>query len=172
MKKLTIILAMLSMSLDTHAENLIRGFLNKLKTTSDTHPGLKRSYVGDSGLFFYKLPGNQQAAPNRVEVSTEQGTKYDPQAIAAAIKWQQSQSKDVINKHEQTKETGHAADVNERDTLYGKDSPLQNDEVIQAWREADEAQKRLEEHRAYMERVRKARKKVEHSKTADTSISN
>lgn len=78
--------------------------------------------------------------------------------------------KDVINKHEETKEAANTAVKQEIATLYGEGSPLQDQEVVSAWSEYEQAKKRLEDHREYMEKVRKSRKNVEQSKRATTGI--
>ena len=77
---------------------------------------------------------------------------------------------DMINKHNETKEAANPAVKQEIATLYGEGSPLQDQEVVSAWSEYEQAKKRLEDHREYMEKVRKARKNVEQSKRATTGI--
>ena len=73
----------------------------------------------------------------------------------------------VISKNPVSEEAGTEADVHEKDVLYGKDSPLRDDAVVDAWANAREAQKRLDDHRVYMDKVLKARKIKEAAKKAD-----
>ena len=77
---------------------------------------------------------------------------------------------DVIDKNPQTEELVKRAKKNEKQVMYGNGSPLQDQEVIAAWDRYHEAQKRLEDHRAYMERVRKSRKQIEHKARETASV--
>lgn len=78
--------------------------------------------------------------------------------------------KRVIDKHRESDETAAKAVSKEKQVMYGAGSPMRDDGVIQAWREAEEAQRRLEEHRTYMEQVRQARKRIEQTKSVSGKV--
>lgn len=57
-----------------------------------------------------------------------------------------------------------------RDLVYGEGGVIQDPHVLEAWRAADEAQKRLEEHREYMKRVRESKTSIEKSKKNEAGL--
>lgn len=57
-----------------------------------------------------------------------------------------------------------------RDMVYGDGGVIQDPHVLEAWRAADEAQKRLQEHRDYMERLRESKTAIEQSKKTQAGL--
>lgn len=167
MKKLTLIVALIVTANTTNA-NIIRGLWDSIRNQpdmTDKYDGIRKQYI-TSNLYVYKLKPKSKPA----EVTSTQ-SNYDTEAIAEALKWQNGQHPDntpITNKTSkpESKSIDSIASVNEKQTLYGKSSPLQDEAVLAAWERAREAEKRLELHRQYMERVRQSRKNVEQSKTA------
>ena len=72
---------------------------------------------------------------------------------------------DKIDSVPKSDEISETAVDNEKKIVYGDDSPLRDDAVSAAWERVHAAEKRLEEHRKYMEHVRKSRKNIEQAKT-------
>jgi hypothetical protein len=145
---------------------MIGNFMKKLQAPKDLshgRPGIKK--VSNGTFYIYKLDNSISSTPtNTPSRSTEpagrapidhQSSKlgYNHQAIAAHL--QEIAEKEM-----------KAAIVDEKHVLYGSEnSPIKNPEVIAAWGRAKEAQKRLEAHREYMERVRKARENLSDKKS-------
>ena len=148
----TLTLLTLMLPITTNGESMIGNFLKKLQTPSrdlsTSHPGIKK--VGSGGLFIYKLDNGTPSAPSN---RRSDGLPYNHEAIA---KHKREQADKQINK----------AVSDERQVLYGSDkSPIKNASVIAAWDKANEAQRRLEEHREYMNEVRNSRKNISDKKS-------
>lgn len=165
----------LILSPDVSGENLIKSLWNNIKSNqndlSKSHSNITK--VGNM-FYYYKLKPDNHV--NTRVASNQSIHEYDQAAIAEALEYQNSKHPDneplqnKIASTPQTDEQAHIATQNEKKIVYGDDSPLQDDSVIDAWERANQAKKRLDDHRAYMERVRKARKTIEQSKT--TTIAN
>lgn len=69
-----------------------------------------------------------------------------------------------------SEELAEQAVRNEKQVLYGDDSPLRDDAVSAAWERAKQAEARLEKHREYMEQVRVSRKQVEQTKSVTAAV--
>jgi hypothetical protein len=70
------------------------------------------------------------------------------------------------------KRTPEQAVKESRDMVYGDGGVMQDPHVLEAWRAADEAQKRLQEHREYMRRVRESKTLIEQSKKTEAGLEN
>lgn len=170
MNKLTLALATI-LTVNTSNANIISSLWESIKSTPDVsrqYDGLEKRYITNN-LYVYKLSKKRQP--------TEQPTTvipYDKVAIAKALEYQNSKHPDnkpiddVITNNE-TSASDSIATKNEKHIVYGDESPLKDEAVLSAWDKAYAAEKRLEEHRRYMERVRKARKTIEQSKTVSAS---
>lgn len=185
MKRLVLTLAALSCCSSVRAENLIRWLINQSgngKDTSKQYEGVTKSQLGNTPFYVYKLKRQNVTQPDDV-VSIEHVpmTESEKETARIAIAQQQAEIaaknhpdnppiKRVIDKHRESDEAAAGAVSAEKRAVYGANSPLRDDGVIEAWREAEAAQRRLEEHRSYMERVRQARKRVEHAKTVSGDI--
>lgn len=139
---------MLILSQDVNGENLIRSLWNGIKGNqndlSKSHTNITK--VGNM-FYYYKLKPD--------------GTKGQP--ITSHPDNKPLQSK--IDSTPETTEPGSVAEMNDKHIIYSDaDSPLQDGAVSAAWDRAEAAKRRLEEHREYMERVRKSRKTIEQSK--------
>lgn len=153
---------------DANGENLIRSLWNSVKNNqndlSESHSNITK--VGNM-FYYYKLKPDRAAEPTK----TVTHSGYDHEAIAAALAQQNASHPDnkplqsKIDSTPETAEPGSVAEMNDKQIMYGDDgSPLQDGAVAAAWDRAEQAKRRLEEHREYMERVRKSRKTVEQSK--------
>lgn len=148
----TLTLLILLLPITTNGESMIGNFLKKLqapsKDLSSNRPGIKK--VGSGGLFIYKLDNGTPSAPSN---RRSDGLPYNHEAIAK-------------HKREQADKQISKAEENEKQILYGSDkSPIKNASVIDAWDRANEAQRRLEEHREYMNEIRKSRKSLSDKKS-------
>ena len=166
-----------------YGENIFKSLLNiRSDDLSKTNPGLAKRNLGDSPFFLYKLNGNSSSRTSTAKEDADYVRRNAVRNVPGPIRVKEvivervlkypvnpdgTPYEPVISKNLKTDELGHKAHINERDALYGKDSPLRDDSVIEAWDEADAAQKRLDDHRQYMERVRKARKLKEDAKRHD-----
>lgn len=68
------------------------------------------------------------------------------------------------------KPTPEQAVKESRDLVYGEEGVMQDPHVLEAWRAADEAQQRLNEHREYMRRVRESKTAIEKSKKMEAGL--
>ena len=139
----TLTIIALLIPITSNGESMIGNFLKKMQTPSrdlsEGRPGIKK--VGSNGLYIYKLDNGIPSRPS--------GAK-----------------RDVITNYQQLDKEADEAVRNEKHVLYGSEqSPIRNPSVVAAWDRANEAQKRLEDHREYMERVRKTRKNISDKKS-------
>jgi hypothetical protein len=134
-------------------ESMIGNFLKKLqkpsKDLSLNNPGIKK--VG-SGLYIYKL--NNNLSSMSIESDEPRGSlPYNHEAIAA-------------HKREMADKEINKAVSDEKQMLYGSEkSPIRNASVVAAWDKANEAERRLQEHREYMNQVRHSRKNISSKKS-------
>jgi hypothetical protein len=78
---------------------------------------------------------------------------YNHEAIAA-------------HKREMADKEINKAVSDEKQMLYGSEkSPIRNASVVAAWDKANEAERRLQEHREYMNQVRHSRKNISSKKS-------
>lgn len=149
--------------------NIIRSLWDSIKSKEDLtakHESLRKVHVTPN-FYYYKLTPKREAVAEEPHV-----IPYDPVAIAEALKYQNSKHPDNKPVSEVIKTSDSFDDIardNDRQVIYGEDSPLKDVAVTAAWEQANEAQRRLDEHRKYMERVRQSRKSVEQSKTTAAS---
>lgn len=167
MKRFITLIATIAITTNVNAENIFKSLWSNIKSRPDlskNHSNLSR--VGDK-FFFYKLKSNTEepivTAPEVVVLDTEP-TQEQVRAINETHPDNQPHV-NVIDNIEELDEHSVDAQRVERDVVYGDDSPLRDDAVIAAWDRAEQAKERLEKHRRYMERVRKARVDIEQSKT-------
>lgn len=184
MRGAVIFFAALGLSVNVQAENLIRALLNSAKNKEDIskkYKGVEKVPVGDSRFFYYRL----ERTNNHSETPSEPGTKHvlmteeekDTARIAVAqLNEQIAAHPDnkpigrVIDKYQVLDEVSTDAVKDGRRVAYGNTSPLRDDTVLEAWKEAEAAQRRLDDHRSYMERLRQARKRVADSKRVTSGI--
>lgn len=182
-RKLITVVAAIAISSNLSAENLIKQLWDSMKTSDDltkSHSNLTKVSAGGP-FYFYRLKSDAPVVTEKTE-SPVNSIPYDHVAIAEALAEQAANNPDTvpydeqdnrrIDKNPETTETAQPAIVNEREVLYGENSPLEDDAVIAAWERANQAMSRLEEHRKYMESVRKARKNVHDAKKQTENDSN
>lgn len=147
----TLILITLLLPITTNGESMIGNFLKKLqapKDLSQNRPGIKK--VGNGMFYVYKLDNGMSSSPS--------SPKHRPSGLPYNY--------EAIDKLQQLDGDANKAVKDEKHTLYGSDkSPIKDPSVMAAWDKANEAQKRLEKHREYMEQVRKSRKNVAEKKS-------
>ena len=158
MKRLLITIAALTCATNVNAENLIRWLLTRDVKKSDFY--VYRPKANKQPTYKFMTESEKQTA--RIAVAQQQAE------IAAHA--DNKPIERVIDKHRESDEVAAKAVSEEKQVMYGAGSPMRDDGVIQAWREAEEAQRRLEEHRTYMEQVRQARKRIEQTKSVSGKI--
>ena len=165
MKKYIVLLLLLTNH--THGENLIRMLLDSVKTPSvdlsKTHSNLSR--VNKGSFFYYKLKRDepQPALVVKNEQAHEQFHEtFDAEAAKQALA--------ELDNNPVTEEIGEEKQSDDRQIVYGPDSPLRDDAVIEAWERANRAQQALDDHREYMEQVRNSRLAVSTAKKVDTQV--
>ncbi len=84
---------------------------------------------------------------------------YDPVAIKAALEYQ--------SRVKSSDEAMDVIDSNDKTILYGPDSPLRDDAVAAAWKQAKEAEARLKKHRQYMKSLTDAKNNIAKAKEND-----
>ena len=136
------------MCINTSPANIIDKILNMKSNTdhSKHNSDLRKVNISGGGnMFFYKLrkstPGNPKPGASPVTESQP----YDPVAIKAALEWQRSRSELDAT----------ALELKGRDMVYGRGGAIEDPHVIEAWKEADTAKQRLENHRQYMKKLAK-----------------
>lgn len=160
MRKMFICVAGIMLCSNVNAENIIRSLWNSVKNNqndiSKKHDGIDRQNVGP--FYFYRLSNKAKTVKQPVEQLVEPVVvvKNHPDTVPL---------QDKIDSTLKSDEISETAVDNEKKLVYGDDSPLRDDAVSAAWERVHAAEKRLEEHRKYMERVRKSRKNIEQAKT-------
>ena len=166
MRTAVVLFATLGLSANVQAENLIRALLNSVKNKEDVskkYKGVEKVSVGDSPFFYYKLEKANGTSTETGPVVTKHVPVVESHPDVKPIAR-------VIDKYQVLDEVSTDAVKDGRRVAYGNNSPLRDDRVIEAWKEAEAAQRRLDEHRSYMERLRQNRKRIENSKRVTSGI--
>lgn len=184
MRGAVIFFAALGLSVNVQAENLIRALLNSAKNKEDIskkYKGVEKVPVGDSRFFYYRLErtNNQPGTPSSTGTKHTLMTGEEKETARIAVAQLNEQVaahpdnkpiERVIDKYQVLDEVSTDAVKDGRRVAYGNASPLRDDTVLEAWKEAEAAQRRLDDHRSYMERLRQARKRVANSKRVTSGI--
>lgn len=168
MKRLLIVIAALTCATNVNAENLIRWLLTRDVKKSDFYvyrPEVsKPSSVSTKSKYVPMTESEIKTAKIAIQ-------RHEARIInKAALHADNKPIKRVIDKHRESDEQGAHAVSRSKQIMYGAGSPMRDDGVIQAWREAEEAQRRLENHRTYMEQVRQSRKVIEQTKSISGKV--
>ena len=142
-----------------YGENIFKSLWNKVKSQPDltkTHAGIDKLHLSDS-FYMYRLSRDENKQTNKLDADV---TNH-PDVVPVEPK---------IDATPKSQEVAEQAVKNEKQVLYGDESPLRDDAVTAAWDRAEQAQARLEKHREYMEQVRVSRKQIEQSKTVTSAI--
>ena len=152
----TLTLVTLLLPVTSNGDSMIGDFLKKFQSSKDLsqgRPGIKKT--GNGMFYVYKLDNGTPSRPSDRPLPPQQSTGREYNHVAIA-KHKQEMAQKKIEK----------AVEDEKQVLYGSDeSPIKNPSVIAAWDKADAAQRRLKEHREYMERVRQGRKNISDEKS-------
>lgn len=70
----------------------------------------------------------------------------------------------VESNHTKPQELADGVVKQEKDLLYGQESPLRDDAVAAAWKRVEQAEERLQRHREYMKAVQHKREELAESK--------
>jgi hypothetical protein len=170
MKAAIILFASLGLSVNVQAENLIRALLNSVKSKEDIskkYKGVEKIPVGNSRFFYYKLERTDGNTKDSVTDNTQPAVTHVPEVENHP---DNKPIERVIDKYQVLDEVSTDAVKDGRRVAYGSTSPLRDDKVIEAWKEAEAAQRRLDEHRSYMERLRQNRERVANSKRVTSGI--
>ena len=157
----------LLLSVNVADANIINGLWKRVSGGSEDltkrFDGIEKRYITDN-MYVYKL-----------SPKANQSKQSAQQTVIQSLPPEVEKHPDVTNTPEPIELDPHqeAADapvVNEKQVVYGVDSPLRDDAVTAAWEHAREAEKRLQEHRDYMRKVRDVRKNVSDAKRVSGAI--
>lgn len=170
--KHTILLAVAATTLTnvTHADNLIKLAWSSFKNSqpddiSRNNNGISK--VSHGPFYFYKLNNNKIVTEPTVT------TKHDVelQEVIEQIEAHPDNNvvEPVVSLNKTTSEEANVIEKTEKELLYGNESPIRDDAVAAAWERANLAQKKLDEHRTYMDELRKTRIQKSQAKTLTAS---
>ena len=146
------------MCINTSQANIIDKLLNMKSNTdhSKHNSNLRKVNISGSGsnMFFYKLKNPPVGSSKPIDTPNTKSQPYDPVAIKAALEWQRS--KNELD--------AQALELKGRDMVYGQGGAIEDPHVIEAWREADTAKQRLENHRQYMKKLAKNKLEISNRK--------
>lgn len=170
--KHTIVLAVAATTLTnvTHAENLIKLAWSSFKNSqpndiSKTNSGISK--VSHGPFYFYKLNNNK--VENELKVESTNDVQLQDVIKQIESHPDNDPVEPVVSVNQQTNEEAVVVEKSEKDLLYGNESPLRDDAVAAAWERANLAQKKLDEHRVYMDKLRKTRIQKSQAKTLTAS---
>ena len=160
--------AIVTCSVSVCNANIIEKLLN-YKSVGFNMTGMKMTRVESNiipGTYYYKMArptptktviqpdpvGFVKMTPSEIETAKIAVAKHEAEIAAAKIKKPEQAVKES------------------RDLVYGEDGVIQDPHVLEAWRAADEAQKRLQEHREYMKRLRESKTAIEQSKKSNAGL--
>lgn len=176
--KLLISVGML-MSTGVADANIISGLWKQLSTGSEDiskqYDGIEKRYITNN-MYVYKLSKKQSMAVESQSIqSTVEVTQQPVESVVQPPVQVVAQHTDVVPTPVKTQldphvEVADTAVINEKQVLYGDASPLRDDAVAAAWEHAREAERRLQQHREYMDKVRQARKNVSDAKRVSGAI--
>ncbi len=166
MKKLIFTIATICTVTSVSAESFVQDILRKL-----SNPGVDTTHNVSKIKFgkFYIYKSNSIPKTNTVRGAAENikqttdkllgNNTYDPVAIKAALEYQ--------SRVKSSDEAMDVIDSNDKTILYGLDSPLRDDAVAAAWKQAKEAEARLKKHRQYMKSLTDAKNNIAKAKEND-----
>ena len=150
----TLTLISLLSPITSNGESMIGNFLKKLQNPAEdislNNPGISKA--GSGGLFVYKLNKTPPVDVNNTKPTYTPMTASEIETGKIAI---EQQKQEMANREEN----------NAKEIIYGDQGVLANPHVIEAWKVADEAKKRLQNHREYMNQVRDSRKNISSKKS-------
>ena len=139
--------------------NIFRDLSDNLSRSSvnmDDYAGIQKVRIPNTNMYYYKFtktaPVVETTGTTEAVIVESKPVLQHPVVVKDIPKYDP-----VISKTPKTEEVGAKVEEQEIDHVYGKNSPLRDDAVAAAWEKAHAASKRLEEHREYMERLRKLR---------------
>lgn len=167
MKKILPVLALVT---TTANANLIEKILNH-KSNMINIDGMQMKRVESNiipGTYYYKMarPATTETVSQPTPVEFVKMTPSEIETARIAVAQQQAEIE------ARNKRTPEQAVKESRDMVYGDGGVMQDPHVLEAWRAADEAQKRLQEHREYMRRVRESKTLIEQSKKTEAGLEN
>ena len=160
----------LLLSVTTADANIINGLWKRVSSGSEDltkrFDGIEKRYITDN-MYVYKLTPKTDQSTQPIQETQQTVVQPLPTEVA---KHPDVIAAPVIIELDPHQETADAPVINEKQVVYGADSPLRDDAVTAAWEHAREAEKRLQEHREYMRKVRDARKNVSDAKRVSGAI--
>tara|TARA_Y100000310_G_scaffold320187_1_gene376337 strand:+ start:159 stop:656 length:498 start_codon:yes stop_codon:yes gene_type:complete len=132
---------------------------NRKPITLDKKVIVKRP-VGNSGHFYYALEDistivQKEQPVQRVTTPPPPVVSPPPEPVPVSLP------------EKVATPTVDEAEKDSRDATYGSQSPLRDEYVVEAWRKADEAKKRLEEHRRVFHKMKEKKKAIERAAEED-----
>lgn len=148
--------------------NIIEKLLN-YKSDRPNMSGMQMKRIESDiipGTYYYKM-ANPAATKTVSQPDPVEFVKMTPSEIETArIVVAQHEAEIAASKIKKPEQ----AVKESRDLVYGEDGVMQDPHVLEAWRAADEAQKRLQEHREYMKRLRESKTAIEQSKKLEAGL--
>lgn len=160
--------AIVTCSVSVCNANIIEKLLN-YKSDKVNMTGMQMKRVESNiipGTYYYKMarPATTETVsqPTPVEFVKMTPSEIETARIAVAQHEAEIAAAKIKKPEQAVKES--------RDMVYGDGGVIQDPHVLEAWRAADEAQKRLQEHRDYMKRVRESKTAIEQSKKTQAGL--
>jgi hypothetical protein len=158
----------LLLSVNIADANIINGLWKRVSNGSEDltkrFDGIEKRYITDN-MYVYKLtPKTAQTEPSVENTIVDQPLPVEVEKHPDVVPVPPAIN---LDPHQ---EAADVTVVDEKQVVYGTDSPLRDDAVTAAWEHAREAERRLQEHREYMRKVRDARKNVSDAKRVSGAI--
>lgn len=156
----------------TYGDNLIKSIWTGLKNNQPNDISKNNSNiqkVSHGPFYFFKLKNDSDT--NAVTTTVTTSNEKQLENIVEQIESHPDNDpvEPVISMNQQTDEEAAVVEKTEKELLYGAESPLRDDAVAAAWERANAAQKKLDEHRVYMDELRKTRIQKSQAKTLTAS---
>ena len=151
--------------------NIFKNMQESLRQNSvniDNYNGIQKIMIPNTNMYYYKFAKTDPTSSstnkkNPVDVESHPVLEH-PVVTADHPKYAPA-----VNKTPKTQEIGTQVQEQEVDHVYGKTSPLRDDAVAAAWEKSIQADKRLDDHRNYMEKLRKIRLEKAAAKEIDAA---
>lgn len=151
--------------------NIFRSMQKSLKQNSvsiDDYNGIQKIMIPNTGMYYYKFAKTDPTLSSDSDTSPVVVESY-PVLEHPVVKADNPEYEPTVSKTPKTEEIGTQVQKQEVNHVYGRTSPLRDDAVAAAWDKAHMADKRLDEHRKYMEQLRKIRLEKAAAKEIDTA---
>lgn len=142
--------------------------LRKNSVNIDNYNGIQKIMIPNTNMYYYKFAKTDPTS-SPTDKTKSVVVESHPVLEHPVVRDDHPKYDPIVSKTPKTLEVGAQVQKQEVDHVYGKTSPLRDDAVATAWEKSNQADKRLDDHRKYMEKLRKLRLEKAAAKEIDAA---